>query len=111
MDTGCSPAPTRSSPGSSILCRNPILEEEFATPLNKKSPDSNLQEEMQPLPDTISKQSGDSRLADEAHYLVPYPAKPEESHCNSNMTSVTGDQEAEVAGEEVSRSAYEDLST
>ena len=98
-----------SSPGSTS--RNPALEEEFATPLNKESPDSNLQEEMQPLPDTINKQSGDSRQADEACYLVPYPAKPEGSHCNSNMTSDTGDQEAEVAGEEVSRFAYEDLSS
>jgi len=87
------------------------LEEEFATALNKESPDSNLQEEMQPLPDTINKQSGDSRLADDAHYLVPCPAKPEESHCNSNMTADTGDQEVEVAGEAVSRSAYEDLSS
>lgn len=123
------PTPTPTSPPGSALHR--AMEEEFATSLKQGSPGCTLQkadgseglatslnqeslgsdqqENLQSLPGTISIRSADSRLLDEAHY-IPHPVKPEDSHCNSNMISDTGDQEAETTGGEVSICAHGYLS-
>lgn len=98
--------PTKSSPGSLVHGADE-LEGEYATPLDQASPVSDLLEELQPMPDTIGKQSGDNRLADVSHYSISYSVKLEESHSNSNTTSDTGNHEGARAGEQVSSYAYQ----